>query len=129
MSDPLDDLACRLAARLGLAPGLPLGSASMGKLGRAETIDADTTKAVLSVDSLPYHGQSWVLTAAAVPPAEGPKAPTVFPGNFPGLIQSDTLRWVFGILEWQVGNARYRAELDLPAGGLAITLACDSIRF
>lgn len=75
---------------------------------------------LLTVPSFPVQGRTWsinVQVAQDLTPNGG-----VGPGNAPLAFE-----WLGILVRWTQGSVQLRAELDLPAGGLACALQCDSL--
>ena len=78
---------------------------------------------MLSVPSLPLQGQTWRLLLQN----EDAAGPSPDAGVFPAQVPAASVG-VFARITWTIGNATHEALVDLPAGGCALTLACDSLR-
>ncbi len=117
----LQELAELLARRFAQYLRAPLASASPFTTGGPPILvrrkSGVSGVAIGQINGLPLQGQTW--TVAISTPYEI-ETPTAAPAKI-----ANVRPWIFARISWAIGMAKHTAEVDLPAGGVALTLPFD----
>lgn len=92
-------------------------------IGRATSIALEQRGriGILRVPSFPLLGRTWAVNVQVQgDPQPSPGVPGAGPGRY-------AVPWLALGVQWTQGATTFTAELDLPAGGIAFPVTCDSL--